>query len=135
MAYVSCVKQALGATRLWPGKLRIYRRAHGWVRDGFITTDKWSDVDFMLHGWKLQTVGEQGWESPFKKNIDPTKCGTGYSGWEWIESKHVNTSVIRRELASFEKYSGKTYAKEATNLMYITMPDIGVCYPNCDANT
>ncbi|XGW07221.1 hypothetical protein V3C99_017054 [Haemonchus contortus] len=40
LIYVSCVKQALGATRLWPGKIRIYHRAHGWVRDGFITTDK-----------------------------------------------------------------------------------------------
>ncbi|ETN69535.1 hypothetical protein NECAME_15252 [Necator americanus] len=135
MAYVSCVKQALGATRLWPGKLRIYRRAHGWVRDGFITTDKWCDADFMLHGWKLQNVGEQGWESPFKQNLDPNKCGEGVSGWEWIPTKHVNNSVIKRELANFEKYSGNTYPPEAKFLTYIVMPDVGECYPNCDKDT
>ena len=27
----------LGAVRLFPGRVRILRRAHGWVRDGFIT--------------------------------------------------------------------------------------------------
>ncbi|RCN36610.1 hypothetical protein ANCCAN_17513 [Ancylostoma caninum] len=135
MAYVSCVKQALGATRLWPGKVRIYRRAHGWVRDGFITTDKWCDADFMLHGWKHQKVGQDGWESPFKQNLDPTKCGTGVSGWDWIPQKHVNASVIRKELAAFERSTGRTYPKPARDLMYITMPDVGICYPHCDKDT
>ncbi|CAJ0589956.1 unnamed protein product [Cylicocyclus nassatus] len=130
MAYVSCVKQALGATRIWPGKLRIYRRAHGWVRDGFYTTDKWCDYDFMLHGWKLQTVGDEGWESPFRKNLDPSKCGEGTEGWDWILTKHVNATVIKNELAPYEKYAGDTFPNAARRLMYITMPDVGKCYPN-----
>ncbi|KJH50634.1 hypothetical protein DICVIV_03226 [Dictyocaulus viviparus] len=135
MAYVSCVKQMLGATRLWPGKVRIYRRAHGWVRDGFITADKWSDTDFMLHGWKHQKVGFDGWESPFKKNLDPSKCGVGFEGWDWIPEKHVNTSDIRRQLADFEKHAGMTYPIEARSLIYISLPDVGECYPNCDDET
>ncbi|RCN45897.1 hypothetical protein ANCCAN_08062 [Ancylostoma caninum] len=135
MAYVSCVKQALGATRLWPGKVRIYRRAHGWVRDGFITSDKWCDADFMLHGWKLQTVGQDGWESPFKQNLDPMKCGTGLSGWNWIPEKRVNASVIRQELAALERSAGKEHPKPARDLIYLTMPDVGICYPNCDKDT
>lgn len=48
MAYVTCVKTTLGANRLFPGKIRIYRRAHGWVRDGYLTGDAWSPHDFMV---------------------------------------------------------------------------------------
>lgn len=55
-----------GATRLWPGKVRILRRAHGWVRDGFVTTDQFSVNDFMIHGWKNQRIGDNGWQSPFE---------------------------------------------------------------------
>ncbi|VDK48842.1 unnamed protein product [Cylicostephanus goldi] len=132
MAYVSCVKQALGATRMWPGKLRIYRRAHGWVRDGFFTTDKWCDYDFMLHGWKLQTVGDEGWESPFRKNLDPSKCGNGTKGWDWIPTKHVNVTVIKNELAPIEKNAGDTFPNAARGLVYLAMPDVGKCYPDCD---
>uniref|UniRef100_A0A7I4YCU5 Glyco_transf_64 domain-containing protein n=1 Tax=Haemonchus contortus TaxID=6289 RepID=A0A7I4YCU5_HAECO len=40
MAVVSCVRQALGATHLWPGKSRFYRKAHGWVRDGYLADGK-----------------------------------------------------------------------------------------------
>ncbi|KAK6021603.1 hypothetical protein OSTOST_12720 [Ostertagia ostertagi] len=40
IALVSCAKQVIGATRLWPGKLRIYRRAHGWARDYFLADSK-----------------------------------------------------------------------------------------------
>ncbi|WKY13519.1 hypothetical protein Q1695_004393 [Nippostrongylus brasiliensis] len=135
LAYVSCIKQALGATRLWPGKVRIYRRAHGWVRDGFITTDKWSDADFMLHGWKAQEVGAEGWESPFKKNLDPSLCGRHLNGWDWIPQKHVNVSAIKDELARFERYSWSSYPRPARQLMYISKPDVGDCYPECDDNT
>ncbi|VDL71217.1 unnamed protein product [Nippostrongylus brasiliensis] len=30
-SYVSCVKQGLGATKIWPKKIRILRRAHAWA--------------------------------------------------------------------------------------------------------
>ncbi|CAK5075221.1 unnamed protein product [Meloidogyne enterolobii] len=54
MGYVTCVKTALGATRIWPGKLRILRRGHAWIRDWFLTTDSWSARDFMLHEVRSQ---------------------------------------------------------------------------------
>ncbi|PAV68661.1 hypothetical protein WR25_18734 [Diploscapter pachys] len=50
MAFFLCIRIYLGAKRLWPDQVRIYKRAHGWVRDRFITSDKWSERDFMIHG-------------------------------------------------------------------------------------
>ncbi|XGW07240.1 hypothetical protein V3C99_017070 [Haemonchus contortus] len=85
----------------------------------------------MLHGWKLQKVGADGWESPFKKNLDPSLCGQHLNGWDWIPRKHVNISVIKEELRGFERYSGKTYPSAASHLTYLSLPDVGDCYPKC----
>ena len=54
--YVVCVKTALGARRFWKRQLMIYRRGHGWVRDGHLANERWSHRDFMLHHWKVRTV-------------------------------------------------------------------------------
>lgn len=115
---------------------------------------RWSDADFMLHGWKTQEVGHEGWESPFRKNLDPSLCGPNLTGWDWIPNKHVNASAIRYippsffqrqlmkalatfriELARFERYSWSTYPAVAQKLMYVSMPDIGECYPDCENET
>ncbi|XGW17049.1 hypothetical protein V3C99_002012 [Haemonchus contortus] len=118
MAVVSCVRQALGATRLWPGKLRFYRKAHGWVRDGFLTSNKWHDGDFMFHLWK-----------------DPKSCGNGKNGWHWNETKHVDVEEIKARLARYEKSAGETYSSYGKQVFFLTMPVIGQCYPDCEQLT
>uniref|UniRef100_A0A914CB08 Uncharacterized protein n=1 Tax=Acrobeloides nanus TaxID=290746 RepID=A0A914CB08_9BILA len=135
MAYVSCIKVMLGATRLWPGKIRVYRRAHGWVRDGYLTSDSWSEHDFMMHGWKAQEIGAGGWQSPYTQMLNASECGNGYSGWYWRKEKRVSTEDIRVMLANFEKGAGRNYPKVARVHPYLTEPDIGECYPTCDDHT
>ncbi|KAI1718965.1 hypothetical protein DdX_06080 [Ditylenchus destructor] len=135
MAYVTCVKTTLGANRLFPGKLRILRRGHGWVRDGYITSDAWSERDFMLHGWKLQEINLQGWNSPFSKMFNLTECGQAYSGWYWRNEKRIGIESIRVQFANFERSVGKTFPKEARIHPYLQEPDIGDCYPHCDDYT
>uniref|UniRef100_A0A915PEY4 Uncharacterized protein n=1 Tax=Meloidogyne floridensis TaxID=298350 RepID=A0A915PEY4_9BILA len=138
MGYVTCVKTALGATRIWPGKLRILRRGHAWIRDWFLTTDSWSARDFMLHGWKAQNISSS-WESPFKKVPVPDECIGGYAGWNWRNEKageffnfRISVEEVRSQLAQAEKSGGVAFPKEGRVLAYLSEPDVGECYPECD---
>jgi len=135
MAYVTCVKVTLGAKRLYPGMLRIHRRGHGWVRDGYMTADSWSEFDFMLHGWKAQEINTNGWSSPYTSMFNVSECGNGYSGWNWRKEKRVSVDAIRTQLANFEKSVGSSFPKEARIHPYLSEPDVGECYPNCDDRT
>lgn len=40
MATVMCVRLALGATMVWPGKIRFYRKAEAFARDGWIAGEQ-----------------------------------------------------------------------------------------------
>ena len=136
-----------GATRLWPGKIRIYRRAHGWVRDGFLTGDQWGPSDFMLHGWKRSLIGKDGWQSPFtvcclliwnlnfQENPNSSFCGPGDMGWKWRPDKRVTDEVVRKSLAAFEKSSGKSFPKSARIIPHLELADVGLCYPFCENET
>ncbi|VDO33428.1 unnamed protein product [Haemonchus placei] len=135
MAVVSCVRQALGATRLWPGKLRLYRKAHGWVRDGYLANSKWHDGDFMFHLWKGNNLTDDNWRSPFTEMPDLKSCGNGRNGWHWDETKHVNVEEIKTDLANFEKYLGETYPSYGKQVFFLEMPVIGQCYPDCERLT
>ncbi|WKY00112.1 hypothetical protein Q1695_014743 [Nippostrongylus brasiliensis] len=135
MIYVSCVKQAIGATRLWPGKIRIYRKAHAWVRDGFLTNSRWYDGDFMLHGWKGDNLTDDQWKPPLSEIPDLSLCGPHLKGWHWKKGQHVDAEAIRELLDGFEKHVGNTYPKRAKEVVWLTMPDIGACFPECDKLT
>ncbi|GMS81425.1 hypothetical protein PENTCL1PPCAC_3600, partial [Pristionchus entomophagus] len=132
MAYVTCCKMALGATRLWPGKLRIYRRAHGWVRDGWLAHDEWAETDFMLHGYKLQEVGQDGWKSPFNEIIDPSKCDATTKGWPWRKDKMLSVEKLKSALAAYEKFARKIFPQKGRVIPYLQYPDVGDCFPHCD---
>ncbi|KAI6195089.1 hypothetical protein M3Y96_01194000 [Aphelenchoides besseyi] len=114
--YVTCVKVQLGATRVFPGVLRIYKRSHGWARDGQLTGNRWSDVDFLMHGWKNSNLNATWYDANVFKDIpDPEKCTDGYKAYEM--------GVARG------------YPKEGRNLPHLIEPDVRNCYPDCDRFT
>ncbi|EYC32648.1 hypothetical protein Y032_0002g1019 [Ancylostoma ceylanicum] len=93
MATVICVRLALGATTVWPDKIRIYRKAEAFARDGWISIEQWSEDDFMIHGWKKNSIEE--WDSPFKKEIDLSLCGQNLRAWHWQENKKLQPVDMR----------------------------------------
>ncbi|GMT03940.1 hypothetical protein PENTCL1PPCAC_26114, partial [Pristionchus entomophagus] len=132
MAFVTCCKMALGATRLWPGKVRIYRRAHGWVRDGFLADDGWAETDFMLHGYKAQKVGQDGWKSPFTEIINPAKCDASTKGWPWRKEKMLSIENYPQKVRAEPINNLDTVSSQARVIPYLQYPDVGECFPHCD---
>lgn len=129
------------ATRIWPAKIRIFRRGHGFARDNWITGDSWSDAEFMFHAWK----GSDYNSSPFKvrnlsnfyfqKPFNISECGQGFSGWNWKKEKHVSIEDERKKLDQYEQGQRKDFPKEARIIPYLSEPEIGECYPKCDEET
>ncbi|WKY00116.1 hypothetical protein Q1695_014746 [Nippostrongylus brasiliensis] len=129
-SYVSCVKQGLGATKIWPKKIRILRRAHAWVRDGSLSENRWSDVDFMFHGWRGNSV--RVGNAPFEEMLELKKCGEGEEAWKWKRGSHVPVVQIKEKLIEFERTFAEKYPKQATDVTWLKMPDVKKCYPHCD---
>ncbi|CAD5228600.1 unnamed protein product [Bursaphelenchus okinawaensis] len=132
LAYVTCVKVNLGAQRLYPGKLRILRRGHGFARDGFLAYDSYCEHDFMFHGYKQNEIGEKKWESPFETPVDLSKCNNSFDGWNWRKKKQLSCPKIQKIIASFERHTAKNYPKEGQVFPHLALPDVGECWPNCE---
>ncbi|PIO64100.1 hypothetical protein TELCIR_14283, partial [Teladorsagia circumcincta] len=133
MAVVSCAKQAIGATRLWPGKLRIYRRAHGWARDYFLAGNRWYDGDFMFHLMKSNNISAE--PNIFTKLPDLKSCGVGLNGWHWDLTKRTDLEDVKELVALLEQDEARVFPKEGKQVFWLTMSDIGECYPDCGKDT
>uniref|UniRef100_A0A914I9V7 Uncharacterized protein n=1 Tax=Globodera rostochiensis TaxID=31243 RepID=A0A914I9V7_GLORO len=131
MAYTTCVRSALGARRIWPPKLRILRRAHGFCRDWYLSSDGWAENDFMFHGWKAQNLSGN-WKSPFEKVPNASECTGGYLGWHWRTNKRISVNEVRSRLAKSEKTFAANFPQKARIHAHLTEPEVGECYPNCD---
>uniref|UniRef100_A0A914H296 Uncharacterized protein n=1 Tax=Globodera rostochiensis TaxID=31243 RepID=A0A914H296_GLORO len=132
MAYTTCVRAALGAQRIWPQKLRILRRAHGFCRDGWLTDDAFADIDFMFHGWKALNLGGP-WKSPFEKMPNVSECRAGdFSGWTWRKEKQISVEEVGKRLSEREKKCAKDFPQAARIHAHLSEPDVAECYPNCD---
>uniref|UniRef100_A0A0N5AJN6 Glycosyltransferase n=1 Tax=Syphacia muris TaxID=451379 RepID=A0A0N5AJN6_9BILA len=130
--FVICVRFYLGASRLWPGKIKILRRGHGFCRDWYITNGLWTPKDFMLHGWKVQHVLKNSSYFAFTKDINVTLCGQNLDGWPWKKESMVNTSNVKHLIAVAEKNYSNRLPKQNIVIPFLDQPDVANCYPNCD---
>lgn len=130
--YVICVRTYLGATRLWPRKIKILRRGHSFCRDRYHTNDAWCKKDFMLHGWKDSFINVTGWESPFYKEFDLSKCGANYNGWFWRKDKQWTCNQVKGMVEAAEREYAHHFPKKYVVIPFLNQPDVGDCYPDCD---
>ncbi|KAI6190816.1 hypothetical protein M3Y97_00159500 [Aphelenchoides bicaudatus] len=134
--YVTCVKLQLGASRVFPGSVRIYRRAHGWARDSKLAGNKWSDSDFMFHSWKASELNSTWFDADvFTKIPNPKKCSRSLNEWNHRPELHVQTDLIKQELSAYETGIAQGYPKEGRDIPHLMEPDVRECYPDCDKYT
>ncbi|KHN77732.1 hypothetical protein Tcan_05709 [Toxocara canis] len=132
MQFVICVRTYLGAQRLWPGKIRLLRRAHGMARDWLYSDDEWCEADFMFHGWKHSQIDKDGWLSPFTAVPNVSLCGNGYSGWYWRAEKRKTVLEIRETLRNAERHTSTEMGRLNLTFPFLSLVDVGLCYPECD---
>uniref|UniRef100_A0A7I4YA38 Hexosyltransferase n=1 Tax=Haemonchus contortus TaxID=6289 RepID=A0A7I4YA38_HAECO len=128
-ASTACGRLVLGYQRLWPGKVRIYRKGHGWIRDSALTSNFWCESDFILQNWQEQSIQGELWMSPHD-NKGSDICALKGSTWEWLPNKRLNCTVIREDLQAFETMRRKNYPKIADEFMREL--DVWSCYPRCE---
>lgn len=69
-------------------------------------------------------------------NVCAKKMSTSLPrAWQWRPSYHQTVNQIRNELYVYDRLSAKVLSKEAKIHPFLTIPDIGECYPYCDAYT
>ncbi|CAI5452206.1 unnamed protein product [Caenorhabditis angaria] len=117
--YESCIRTMLGASTNF-GKIKIFRKAEGWVRDAWLTGGMWSQNDFMLHGWKtkqLKNIPKNGisssrmnynqWYSPFSGQFDISKCSPSNLTWIYNSEFVGNPENLRESLNEYQKVVAK----------------------------
>ncbi|VDM77056.1 unnamed protein product [Strongylus vulgaris] len=126
-----CPRLVLGFQRFWPGKVRIYRKAHGWAREAFVSSNFWTDSDFMLHDWEEDSA-EDVWISPYHDEHDPSVCAVKEKGWKWLPNKYINSSVVRSDLRALEEMIRQNYRNDKIVSHMLVELEVWKCYPHCE---
>lgn len=50
--YEACVRAQLETNEKWKRKISVLPKGQSWARDGWLTNSKWSEQDFIFHGWQ-----------------------------------------------------------------------------------
>ncbi|KAK6043905.1 hypothetical protein COOONC_18590 [Cooperia oncophora] len=127
----ACGRLVLGYQRLWPGKVRIYRKAHGWTRDSFLTSNFWCESDFLLHDWPEKSIEGDLWMSPHGDE-DSASCALKGTAWKWLPNKQINCTVIRDDFQAFETTHRRNYPKVAED--FLKQLEVWSCFPQCEVD-
>ncbi|EYB98816.1 hypothetical protein Y032_0128g1457 [Ancylostoma ceylanicum] len=133
MAMVSCVRMALGAQKFWSGKVRIYRKAHGWSRDAWVT-----HCSNRSHNKRLTSEAKISVKTAFNKltknstrvTTTDKKPQTTNPKWQWFPAfvwllEHRSSGQAKQRLTSnapAEKSWKFSAGVRGASLLYTVMP-------------
>uniref|UniRef100_A0AC34FIS2 Uncharacterized protein n=1 Tax=Panagrolaimus sp. ES5 TaxID=591445 RepID=A0AC34FIS2_9BILA len=90
----------------------------GWVRDGWLTGTKWSQQDFMFHGWKKSKLGGE-WNWPFSSESHMDDLGQcKFGDPEFPNFKYLSDySAKNQEINEILRNKVKTVEKDYENIL------------------
>ncbi|MCP9259755.1 hypothetical protein DINM_002957 [Dirofilaria immitis] len=120
--YEACVRAQLETNKEWKRKINVLPKGQSWARDGWLTDSKWSDEDFIFHGWQKRRLNNKhafaSWKLPIlsiKFNI--SLCGTNnyIENWKYNQSFARDRNEIRAELDTIIALNDVEYYKAKQN--------------------
>ncbi|KAI6181935.1 hypothetical protein M3Y98_00882900 [Aphelenchoides besseyi] len=131
--YESCARGILGPAEWFRnGNGTIRQLAHGrgyWSRDGWQTGSKWSDEDFMFHGWKENKRNGE-WKSMFTvEDFNPALCkdpSTVHLSFAYKPAFHADVAEIRKRLLKVGYKSYEEHLKRLQDIIHIQLKKAGI---------
>ncbi|VDN94281.1 unnamed protein product [Brugia pahangi] len=124
--FFSCVRAQLETNEKWKRKISVLPKGKSWARDGWLTNSKWSEEDFIFHGWQKRRLNKHlfaSWKLPFlSTKFNMSICGTHnyIENWKYnksfvSESNEIRTQLNRIIILKDDEYYRKK--KKAENLL------------------
>ncbi|WKX97995.1 hypothetical protein Q1695_013583 [Nippostrongylus brasiliensis] len=120
----ACARLLLGYQHVWQGAVKIYRKAHGWIREAMVTDNFWCDSDFMLSDWREESI---------ERSADVSgdeQCEMTGLRWKWLPNKLTNCTQIRDNFQAYEYMKRRNYPEQATE--FLREREVWHCYPQCE---
>uniref|UniRef100_A0A2K6VQS6 Nucleotide-diphospho-sugar transferase domain-containing protein n=2 Tax=Onchocerca TaxID=6281 RepID=A0A2K6VQS6_ONCVO len=119
--YEACVRAQLETNKKWKKKVSVLPKGQSWARDGWLTDSKWSEEDFIFHGWQKRRLNKKAfasWKLPFlSTKFNMSLCGTNsyIENWKYNQTFARNPNEIRAELDTIITLNEFEYYKEKQN--------------------
>ncbi|XP_057296175.1 uncharacterized protein LOC130625120 [Hydractinia symbiolongicarpus] len=118
--YNRCIKKVMNGQMIFKN-FKVYRIAHGFVRDAWTTGFKWSDKDFLLHAMKHQD------DVLFTRKLSPNDCLND----KW--NLPLNKSLIV-DMTRMKNIWRNVDMDMVNDGLRIEQADIADCWPQCPDN-
>ena len=119
--WIRCIKENMAGKRVFE-HIKVYQRAHSFVRDGWITNFKWSNFDFLLHAMKRQD------DVLFTRKLSPRDCNN--TGWDIP----VKTEYFIKDIDMMRNVWRKADQRSIEFKFAVQKAEISNCWPYCPDN-